>query len=159
MAEFDGFSQICKTGIQQQQQASAAEFGKIPAEMSMSFGARNRGQRIWPAVMNLRSHSTNRKLNHTLVQSYYSYYGPAHDIRKEPSMRARSATDNPRPPGLAAVLLFTGCSAVFCVLCAPVPPLSCPSWFRGEQPLWSHAVERLFPLDKAGRHGWYAHCD
>jgi hypothetical protein len=34
MAEFDGFSQICKTGIQQQQ-ASAAEFGKIPAEMSM----------------------------------------------------------------------------------------------------------------------------
>eukprot|EP01047_Picozoa_sp_COSAG01_P057684 COSAG01_NODE_6700_length_3538_cov_2.277406_1_plen_67_part_00 len=29
MAEFDGFSQICKTGIQQQ--ASAAEFGKIPA--------------------------------------------------------------------------------------------------------------------------------
>jgi hypothetical protein len=34
MAEFDGFSQICKTGIQQHQ-ASAAEFGKIPAEMSM----------------------------------------------------------------------------------------------------------------------------
>ena len=34
MAEFDGFSQICKTGSQQQQ-ASAAEFGKIPAEMSM----------------------------------------------------------------------------------------------------------------------------
>jgi hypothetical protein len=34
MAEFDGFSQICKTGIQQQQ-ASAAEFGKISAEMSM----------------------------------------------------------------------------------------------------------------------------
>jgi hypothetical protein len=34
MAEFDGFSQICKTGTQQQQ-ASAAEFGKIPAEMSM----------------------------------------------------------------------------------------------------------------------------
>jgi hypothetical protein len=34
VAEFDGFSQICKTGIQQQQ-ASAAEFGKIPAEMSM----------------------------------------------------------------------------------------------------------------------------
>ena len=34
MAEFDGFSQICKTGIQQQQ-ASVAEFGKIPAEMSM----------------------------------------------------------------------------------------------------------------------------
>ena len=35
MAEFDGFSQICKTGIQQQQ-ASAVEFGKIPAEMSMA---------------------------------------------------------------------------------------------------------------------------
>ena len=35
MAEFDGFSQICKTGIQQHQ-ASAAEFGKIPAEMSMA---------------------------------------------------------------------------------------------------------------------------
>ena len=34
MAEFDGFSQICKTGMQQQQ-ASASEFGKIPAEMSM----------------------------------------------------------------------------------------------------------------------------
>ena len=34
MAEFDGFSQNCKTGIQQQQ-ASAAGFGKIPAEMSM----------------------------------------------------------------------------------------------------------------------------
>jgi hypothetical protein len=34
MAEFDGFSQICKTGIQQQK-ASASEFGKIPAEMSM----------------------------------------------------------------------------------------------------------------------------
>jgi hypothetical protein len=34
MAEFVGFSQICKTEIQQQQ-ASVAEFGKIPAEMSM----------------------------------------------------------------------------------------------------------------------------
>ena len=34
MAEFDGFWHICKTGIQQQQ-ASAAEFSKIPAEMSM----------------------------------------------------------------------------------------------------------------------------
>eukprot|EP01047_Picozoa_sp_COSAG01_P013200 COSAG01_NODE_614_length_14830_cov_87.820572_3_plen_68_part_00 len=57
MAEFDGFSQICKTGIQQRQ-ASAAEFGKIPAEMSMvvlaaEFGILEFGQ----PVMNLRSHS------------------------------------------------------------------------------------------------------
>jgi hypothetical protein len=63
MAEFDGFSQICKTGTQQQQ-ASAAEFGKIPAEMSMAV---LEGEidilEFWPAVMNLRSHSI-AYLNH-----------------------------------------------------------------------------------------------